>query len=361
VTSALVRVQDLVRGFDTPAGRETALKGVTFEAKVGELVALVGKSGSGKSVLMNVLAGLDRPTSGSVAVDGVQLETLSNAQLTVWRRRSLGVVLQGASLFEALSVLDNVVFRLELAGSLPVRDRVEQARERLAQVGMLNYAQARPSSLSLGQRQRVALAQALANDPPVLLADEPTQSLDPPRATAVFRLFGQLAEAGKAIVMATRDYDLAAHASRAVVLSGGTVVSQHVVEALPSLDLVQLGSTAERWTPRRYAPGQVVVRQGERADRFFIIVRGDAEVLIERPDGEPIHVNTLEPGQYFGEIALVRGGKRTATVRASAATGLDVLALTRDVFSRLLDESEPTREGMDRIIRERVLVSPSPV
>jgi ABC-type lipoprotein export system ATPase subunit len=352
-----VRLQDVVRGFDTSAGRETALKGVSFEAHSGELVVLVGKSGSGKSVVLNLLAGLDRATSGSVEVCSARLDGLSGAALTAWRRRSVGSMLQGHRLFESLSVLDNVQLPLELAGSEPRRERLEQARERLLQVGMLNYAQARPSSLSEGQRRRVALAQALANDPPVLLADEPTQSLDPLRASAVFRLFGRLAEAGKCVIMATRDYDLAARASRALVLSNGEVVSQHVATALPALDLVQLNAAAERLTPRRYAPGQVVVRQGERADRFFIIARGEAEVLIERPDGEPVHVNTLQPGQYFGEIALVQGGRRTATVRAGAASGLDVLSLGRDAFSGLLDRSDLTRENIDLVIRERVLAS----
>jgi ABC-type lipoprotein export system ATPase subunit len=354
-----VRLQDVVRGFDTPAGRETALKGVSFEAQPGELVVLVGKSGSGKSVVLNLLAGLDRPTSGRVEVGGTPLEELPAAALTVWRRRCVGSMLQGHSLFASLSVLDNVQLPLELAGSVPRGERQEQARERLAQVGMLNYAQVRPSSLSEGQRRRVALAQALANDPPVLLADEPTQSLDPLRAGAVFRLFGRLAEAGKCVIMATRDYDLAARASRALVLSNGEVVSQHVSTALPALDLVQLNAAAERLTPRRYAPGQVVVRQGERADRFFIIARGEADVLIERPDGEPVHVNTLSPGQYFGEIALVQGGRRTATVRASAAAGLDVLTLGREAFSGLLDRSDLTREDIAQVVRDRILATPT--
>jgi sulfate-transporting ATPase len=354
--AATLRLDDVVRGFDTPAGRETALKGVSFEANAGELVVLVGKSGSGKSVVLNLLGGLDRPTSGSVQVGGVQLETLSDSALTTWRRHTLGCMLQGHSLFGSLNVLDNVRLPLELAGRVPSRERSEVARERLAEVGMLNYAQARPSNLSEGQRRRVALAQALANDPPVLLADEPTQSLDPPRAAAVFRLFGRLAEAGKCVIMATRDYDLATHATRALVLSNGEIVSEHVSAALPALDLAQLNAAAERMTPRRYAPGQLVVRQGERADRFFIIARGQAEVLIERPDGEPVHVNTLQPGQYFGEIALVRGGARTATVRAGAASGLDALTLGRESFVSLLDQSDLTRVDIDRVIRERVLV-----
>jgi ABC-type lipoprotein export system ATPase subunit len=347
----------VVRGFDTPAGRETALKGVSFEARPGELVVLVGKSGGGKTVLLNLLGGLDRPSSGSVQVGDVRLEMLSDAALTDWRRRTVGVMLQGHRLFGSLSVLQNVELPLELAGRVPRHERTEQARERLAQVGMLNYAQARPGSLSEGQRRRVALAQALANGPPLLLADEPTQSLDPVRAAAVFRLFGQLADAGTLVIMATRDYDLAARATRALVLSGGELVSQFVAEALPTLDLVQLSAAAERFKPLRYAPGQVVVRQGERADRFFIIVRGEAEVLLERPDGEPVQVSTLRPGQYFGEIALVRGGPRTATVRASWNTGLDVLTLGKDVFGRLLGDSDPTRERVDQVIRERVLAN----
>jgi len=353
--AAAVRLDGVVRGFDTPAGRLTALKGVSFATQPGEFTVIVGKTGSGKSVLLNVLAGLDRPSAGRVEVAGTCLETLSTHQLTRWRRQAVGVVLQDHPLFDHLSVLDNVRLPLDLAGHVPRRDRAEQAREHLALVGMLNFASARPTSLSAGQRRRVALAQALANDPPLLIADEPTQGLDAARAAAVFRLFGRLAEAGRSVIMATRDYDLAAQAGRTLVLADGEVVSHYVAEALPSLDLVQLNAAAERLKPLRFAPGQVVVRQGDRADRFFIITRGEAEVLVERPDAPPVHLNTLRAGQYFGEIALLRGGRRTATVRASADTGLDVLALGRDALVETLDRSSATREQIERAIAARVL------
>jgi putative ABC transport system ATP-binding protein len=233
-----------VRGFDTPAGRLTALKGVSLQTATGEFVALVGKSGSGKSVLMRLHAGLDQPTSGRV--NGVNFSGLTASGQTRWRRTSVGFLLQDHPLFTSLSVLDNVRLPMEFAAALPKSERAEQARERLALVGMLNHAAAFPASLSVGQRRRVALAQALANDPPVLLADEPTQDLDSVRATAVFGLFRRLAEAGKTVIMATRDYDLATHADRTVLLSDGLIVNQYVAEAFPKLDPLQLSSAAER-------------------------------------------------------------------------------------------------------------------
>jgi sulfate-transporting ATPase len=219
---------------------------------------------------------------------------------------------------------------------------------------MLNYAAARPASLSLGQRRRVALAQALANNPPILLADEPTQGLDPVRANAVFGLFRRLADTGKTVIMATRDYDLAMQAGQTVLLSDGLIVNQYVGEAFPKLDPLQLSAAAERLKPQRYAAGQVVIRQGERADRFFIVVNGRAEVYLERPDGAPVVLNTLQPGQYFGEIALLRGGRRTASVRASLEGGLDVLSLTRDALQNVLERSEATQVQIERSIEERL-------
>jgi len=353
MTVALL-LEAVVRGFDTPAGRETALKGVDFTVHAGELIVVVGKSGSGKSVLLHLVAGLDRPTAGRIQVGETQLDTLSDRALTRWRRRSVGLLLQDHQLLPGLSVLHNVQLAMEFAGLVAARERVDQARERLADVGMLNYERARPARLSVGQRRRVALAQALANDPPLVLADEPTLGLDSVRAAAVFRLFSRLAEAGKTVIVATRDYELAGRAGRAVVLADGELIGEHVTEALATLDLVQLNAAAERLRPLRYAPGQIIVRQGERADRFFIIARGEAEVLIDVPDSPPVRVNTLGPGQYFGEVALVRGTQRTATVRASDQTGLDVLALGKEVFGQLLDQSEPTRERIDTVIRERV-------
>lgn len=344
-----------MRGFDTPAGRLTALKGVSLQTTSGEFVALVGKSGSGKSVLMRLLAGLDRPTSGRVDVHGVSLNALGDAALTRWRRECVGVLLQDHPLFSSLTVLDNVRLPMDFAAALPRAERAEQARERLALVGMLNHAAARPASLSVGQRRRVALAQALANDPPLLLADEPTQDLDSVRAAAVFGLFRRLAEAGKSVVMATRDYDLATQADRTVLVSDGLIVNQYVAEAFPKLDPLQLSSAAEHLRPRRYAAGQIVVRQGERADRFYIIVSGRAEVFLERPDEAPVILTTLQPGEYFGEIGVLRGGKRTASVRASLDDGLDVLSLGRDALLQVLKRSEATHAQIERSIDERLL------
>jgi putative ABC transport system ATP-binding protein len=353
-TSVAVRLEGVVRGFDTPAGRITALKGVALQAGLGELVAVVGKSGSGKSVLLGLLAGLDRPTSGDVEVNGTHPDTLVDAALTRWRRASVGVLLQDHPLFPSLSVLDNVRLPLDLAGVVPTRERAEHARERLAQVGMLNYASAHSASLSLGQRRRVALAQALANDPPVLVADEPTQGLDPLRARAVFGLFRVLAQAGKTVIMATRDYDLATGADRAVLIADGQIVNQYVAEAFPNLDPVYLSSAAEQLKPQRYAAGQAVFRQGERADRFFIIVGGAADVFLDNPDGPPLVLNTLQPGQYFGEIGLLRGGKRTAGVRASLEDGLQVVWLNRDALLQVLERSDATQAQIERSIEERL-------
>jgi putative ABC transport system ATP-binding protein len=356
-TSLALRLEAVVRGFDTPAGRLTALKGVSFQVERGEFVAIVGKSGSGKSVLMQVLGGLDRATSGAVEVGGAQLHTLGAPELTRWRRESAGILLQDHPLFGSLSALDNVRLPIDVRGVIPPRERTEQARERLASVGMLNYASARPANLSLGQVRRVALAQALANDPPILLADEPTQGLDAVRAGAVFGLFRRLAEAGKTVIMATRDYDLAMQAGRTVLLSDGQVVNQYVAEAFPRLDPLQLGAAAERLKPQRYAAGQLVIRQGERADRFFVVVNGCAEVFLETPDGPPLVLNRLQPGEYFGEIGVLRGGKRTASVRASLDGGLDVLSLGKDALLHMLERSEATQAQLERSIEERLPIA----
>jgi putative ABC transport system ATP-binding protein len=351
--SCAINFAGIVRGFDTPAGRLTALKGVSLETGSGEFVALVGKSGSGKSVLVRLLGGLDRPTSGRVEVNGVNLNGLTDAALTRWRRGNVGVLLQDHPLFPSLSALDNVRLPMDLAGAVPSAERAEQARERLALVGMLNQAASHPGDLSVGQRRRVALAQALANDPPVLLADEPTQDLDTVRASAVFGLFRQLAAAGKSIVMATRDYDLAMQADRTVLISDGLIVNQYVAEAFPQLDPLQLSAAAERLKPQRYAAGQVVIRQGERADRFYIVVSGRAVVFLERPEEAPVILNTLQPGEYFGEIGVLRGGKRTASVRASLESGLDVLSLGRDALLQVLERSEATQAQIERSIGDR--------
>ena len=217
--------------YSLPAGEFTALNAVDLRVTAGEFVAVVGRSGSGKTTLLNLLAGIDRVTSGSICIDATDISNLGESGLARWRGTSIGLVFQFFQLLPTLTVLENVMLPMDFARVLNGRDRRTRGLELLDRVGIAEQADKLPATLSGGQQQRAAIARALANDPPVLLADEPTGNLDSATAASVLELFGSLAESGKAIVMVTHDPEASGFASRVVTLADGVVLSDTAVAA----------------------------------------------------------------------------------------------------------------------------------
>ena len=234
------------------------------------------------------------------------------------------------------------------------RGRRARALELLDRVGMADQAHKLPSALSGGQQQRVAIARALANDPPIVVADEPTGNLDSRTAESIIELFETLVAEGKTILMVTHDNDLANRATRAIVVADGEVINEYVRQALARLDLDQLASASAWLKPVTYAAGSVIVREGDEADRFYIVTNGEVDVLLAHPSGQEIRVNRLGRGEYFGEIALLRGGRRTATVRAAPHSDVELMALDRADFERLVAESEAAKREFGRVMSARL-------
>jgi CRP-like cAMP-binding protein len=195
----------------------------------------------------------------------------------------------------------------------------------------------------------------LANDPPILVADEPTENLDSRTADTEVELFEALVAVGKTVVMVTHDNDLARRATRTIIVADGEVIKRWVTTALATLDLEQLTMAAAKLETLRYQPGSVVIRQGDEADRFYIVTSGSAAVVLEHPGGQNIVVAQLQSGQYVGEIALLRGGRRTATVRAATdnPSGREVMALDHATFRDLTTASGLTRDSIDHAIQSR--------
>ena len=220
----LIRLTSVVKTYDTGEVPFTALKGVDLDVHRGEFVGLIGKSGSGKTTLINMITGIDRPTSGEVVIDGTPVHALSENRLAMWRGRTIGVVFQFFQLLPTLTVIENVMLPMDFCEVHSSREREGYALELLAQVEMTDQAYKLPSALSGGQQQRVAIARALANDPPMLAADEPTGNLDSATAEAVFELFEKLVDAGKTIVMVTHDNNIAARVARALHVRDGEIV-----------------------------------------------------------------------------------------------------------------------------------------
>lgn len=222
----LVQLRDVVKTYQGTAGTFTALQGVDLQVEAGAFVSIIGKSGSGKSTLINVITGIDRPTSGEVMVDGVRVDMLNEEQIAVWRGRSIGVIFQFFQLLPTLTAVENILLAMDYGGQYSPAERPERALYLLQLVGMADRAHSLPNSLSGGQQQCVAIARALANDPVLLTADEPTGNLDSKSAEMVFHLFENLAQAGKTILMVTHDNELAARARRTIRLADGRIVDE---------------------------------------------------------------------------------------------------------------------------------------
>jgi putative ABC transport system ATP-binding protein len=208
----------------------TALKGIDLQIGAGEFVAVLGKSGAGKTTLVNLISGIDRPTSGEIRVAGKAVHTLGEDNRAAWRGRNVGVVFQFFQLLPTLTVIQNVMLPMDFVGRYSLHEQKERAMRLLNQVGIADHAYKLPSAMSGGQQQRIAIARALACDPPVLLADEPTGSLDSATASEVLHVFEELVQQGKTILMATHDRDIMKRARRTVLLSDGEIVKQDILQ-----------------------------------------------------------------------------------------------------------------------------------
>jgi len=201
-----------------------ALRGVDLTIAEGEMVAIVGPSGSGKSTILNIITGIDRPTTGTVTVGDRRLDEMTEEQLAVWRGANVGIVFQFFQLLPTLSALENAALPLDFAHRGSKRERFERARHNLALVGLADKENHLPTELSGGEQQRVAIARALAADPPLVVGDEPTGNLDSVTAAEMFEVLGRLNHQGKTVLYVTHDLELAARAHRIVTIKDGRVV-----------------------------------------------------------------------------------------------------------------------------------------
>ena len=221
----MIKLQGLSKIYYTPAGEFPALRNIDLEIAAGEFVAIVGKSGSGKSTLLNLMGGIDSPTSGTVEVGGKAIQGLNQSRLAAWRGRHVGFVFQFFQLLPTLTVAENVMLPMDFCRTYPVRERRKRALDLLNRVGVAPQADKLPSALSGGEQQRAAIARALANDPPVILADEPTGNLDSATAGSVLELFLALAISGTTVVIATHESDITRLVDRKVEVADGALVA----------------------------------------------------------------------------------------------------------------------------------------
>jgi putative ABC transport system ATP-binding protein len=225
----IVQIKDVVKSFKVGEGEITILKGISFDVKKGEFVSIVGPSGNGKSTLLNMITGIDRPSSGEILVTGREVHNMSENKLAAWRGEHVGIIFQFFQMLPALSLLQNVILPMDFASKYSPKERRERAMHLLDIVGLADQAEKLPSMVSGGQQQRAAIARALANDPPLLVGDEPTGNLDSRTAADVFDLFNDLVGQGKTMLMVTHDKELAKRVPRVVEITDGKITRDEYV------------------------------------------------------------------------------------------------------------------------------------
>jgi putative ABC transport system ATP-binding protein len=221
----MIKLQHVTKIYCTPAGDYSALRNVDLEIGAGEFVAIAGKSGSGKSTLLNMMGGIDRPSSGSVEVDGTAIHEFGENQLAEWRGRNVGFVFQFFQLLPTLTISENVMLPMDFCRAFPAKERRKRALGLLDRVGVALHADKLPSALSGGEQQRAAIARALANGPTVVLADEPTGNLDSSTSAEVLALFREMASSGTTVVIATHERDIACVVDRRIDVADGILMA----------------------------------------------------------------------------------------------------------------------------------------
>ena len=342
----MIDVRNVDKFYQSAAGDYHALKGIDLCICRGEFVSIIGKSGSGKSTLLNMITGIDRPTTGEVIVAGTAIHEMSENELAGWRGENLGIIFQFFQLLPALTLKQNVVLPMDLAGKYQKKERLERAGHLLEMVGLKEQMNKLPNMVSGGQQQRAAMARALANDPPLLIADEPTGNLDSKTAATMFELFNQLVGEGKTVIIVTHDSSLAKRSHRTALITDGEIVNEYVARALPTLNSDQLLSATHKIKPREYQPGAMILTEGKDNDKFYIVSKGMVDIFLPRPNQSDVVITQLGPGKYFGEIAFFHHGKSNASVRASENSPVEVLALSYEQLNGLLVQSEVTRQAL---------------
>ena len=324
-----LHIDDLVVEYSSGGYAVRPIDGLNLEVGSGSLALLLGPSGCGKTTLLSCLGGILRPTSGRIAIDDVDVTALDARDLTMYRRRTVGIVFQAFNLLPSLTAIENVMVPMDAAG-INGRESRERAEELLERVGLQDRMQHRPGDLSGGQQQRVAVARAIALDPPLILADEPTAHLDFIQVEEVLRLIRELASGERLVVVATHDTRMLPLADR-------------VVELVP-----HVASTDRPPETVRLRPGSVLFEQGSMGDLIYVVSEGELDIVRELTGGGEELLRVATVGDYFGEIGTLFGLPRSATVRAR--TEAEVIGYTGKAFRERLGPA-----GVRHVIEGREL------
>jgi putative ABC transport system ATP-binding protein len=349
----LIEMRDIYKIFKTGAGDFTALNGVNVCFFEGEFVSVVGKSGSGKSTLVNMLTGIDHPTSGSVRVGEHTIHQLSEGQMSTWRGTNLGIIFQFFQLLPMLSILENIMLPMDFAKRIPFQEREDRAMHLLELVGLQDYAHDLPAEVSGGQQQSAAIARSLANDPPLIIADEPTGNLDSRSADAVFDIFNDLADQGKTIIMVTHDRSLAERTHRMMLLSDGELVNSWIADAFPQLPhsrLLWLTHLMERHT---FHIGQPIPLPDESPAALYLFTSGPVEFVTNNGFFGK-HKVRLDKGEYLSLPDVHNFSSDVLGLRSATDDSVEALVLNRAAFQDWMAEDQDQLSNLSTSAVERL-------
>ena len=364
---ALIEMHQVVKTFKNAAGEFTVLKGIDAGFRESEFVSVVGRSGSGKSTLLNMMTGIDHPTSGIVRVGNTILHTLSEGQMSVWRGKSMGIVFQFFQLLPMLTLLENVMLPMDFCDMYSPAEREERATALLAEVDLVGFEHKYPAAVSGGQQQSAAVARALANDPPILIADEPTGNLDTRTAELVLEIFVNQVARGKTVIMVTHDDTLAQRAARKLVISDGELVNEWLAKALPHLDHPTLLAIHHGCVSREIAAGQELMA----VEGLVVVSKGQLEVLASGKSGDVV-VDQLQPGALYARLPALQGNEDRRSRLASlwigtrgrsgpgapvklraTGSGAEVLVVNPETLAGLVSQSPELAQALENASQPR--------
>ena len=341
-------MREIVKTFKTSAGEFLALKGISTDFYRGEFVSVVGKSGSGKSTLVNMITGIDHPTAGTVCIGETCVHTLSESKMSNWRGRNLGIVFQFFQLLPMLTLLENVVLPMDFCNMYSPAEREKRALELLALVGLSDYADKLPAAVSGGQQQSAAIARALANDPPIIIADEPTGNLDSRTADSVFEIFTNLVQQGKTILMVTHDSSLAQRSDRILLLSDGELIDPWVAQAFTDLSHRRRLWLTHRLRPLHFAPRAAIPLPEAGGQAVYLLTNG--EVMLGSTLATPGTPRKLVAGQLTS--LFDREGPEAASELHAGEAPVELLALAWADLQEWQSEAPEETAGLKQRLLE---------
>jgi ABC-type lipoprotein export system ATPase subunit len=350
--SAIV-LRNVHKVYENAAGKFVALKSINLQLAYGQFISIVGKSGCGKSTLLNMITGIDHPTAGDVIIGNEPIYKMSESQRALWRGRNLGVVFQFFQLLPTLTLLENTMLPMDYCNCYPFTERPGRAMALLQMVGLEDQAHKLPATVSSGQQQCAAIARAMATDPSIILADEPTGNLDSRSADNVLNLFEDLAKRGKTVLIVTHDPSITQRTDQTIILSDGEIINPAVARALPFLSHPQMLVATKQAQKQTVAPGAAILQQGEPVEHFYMIESGEVEIVVKNEQSQQLRLACLGAGQFFGEVELTLGGHAIARVQGGGS-GAELALLSREAFYKLIDGSPLGRHAVREVAASRL-------